>query len=49
MSFFFPFEIQLMDRKSFLDTREGLASHDEYKKRQKQAIRERVFPFLAHR
>lgn len=48
MSFFFPFEIQLMDHKSFLDTREGLASHGEYKKRQKQAIRERVFPFLTH-
>jgi len=46
MSFFFPFEIQLMDRASFLNTREGLASHGEYKKRQKQAIRERVLPFL---
>jgi len=48
MSFFFPFEIQLMDRESFLNTQEGLASHSEYKKRQKQAIRERVFPFLPH-
>lgn len=47
MSFFFPFEIQLMDRKSFLDTREGLASHSEYKKRQKQSIRKRILPFLA--
>jgi len=46
MSFFFPFEIQLMDRKSFLDTREGLASHSEYKKRQKQSIRKRILPFL---
>lgn len=46
VSFFFPFEIQLMDRASFLNTREGLASHREYKKRQKQAIRQRVFPFL---
>jgi len=49
MSFFFPFEIQLMDRESFLNTREGLASHSEYKKRQKKAIRQRVLPFLAAR
>jgi len=46
MAFFFPFEIQLMDRKSFLATRDGLASHGEYKKRQKQAIRKRILPFL---
>ena len=46
MSFFFPFEIQLMDRKSYLNTREGLASHSEYKKRQTQAIRKRILPFL---
>ncbi|MDO7085488.1 TIGR04552 family protein [Pseudocolwellia sp. AS88] len=47
MSFFFPFEIQLMDRKSYRNTREGLASHSEYKKRQKEAIRRRVLPFLS--
>ena len=48
MSFFFPFEIQLMDRKSFLATQEGLASHAEYKKRQKKSIRKRILPFLSN-
>ncbi len=45
--FFFPFELQMMDRDSYLKTREGMASHREYKKRQKAAVRKRVLPFLA--
>ena len=47
--FFFPFEIQLMDRQSYLNTQEGLASHGEYKKRQKKAIRKRIMPFLTNK
>lgn len=46
LCFFFPFEIQMMDEKSFLKTREGLASHSEYKNRQRIAVRKRVLPFL---
>ena len=46
LCFFFPFEIQMMDQSSFLKTREGLASHTEYKNRQRNAVRKRVLPFL---
>ncbi len=45
-SFFFPYEIQLMDEQSFHSSREGLASHEEYKKRQRAAVRQRILPFL---
>ncbi|GLX78275.1 hypothetical protein tinsulaeT_16150 [Thalassotalea insulae] len=46
LCFYFPFEIQLMDQHSYLASREGLASHAEYKKRQRNAVRKRVLPFL---
>jgi uncharacterized protein (TIGR04562 family) len=46
LCFYFPFEIQLMDNNSFIKTRGGMASHDEYKNRQKTAVRKRVLPFL---
>jgi uncharacterized protein (TIGR04562 family) len=46
LCFYFPFEIQMMDYRSFVKTREGLASHVEYKKRQRSAVRKRVLPFL---
>lgn len=46
LCFFFPFEIQMMDQNSYLKAKEGLASHTEYKKRQRNAIRARVLPFL---
>ncbi|WP_444996291.1 hypothetical protein [Aliikangiella sp. IMCC44359] len=47
LSFFFPYELQIMDRQSYISSREGLASHSEYKKRQRAAIRKRVLPFLS--
>jgi uncharacterized protein (TIGR04562 family) len=47
LCFYFPFEIQIMDHHSFIKTRKGLASHDEYKKRQKKSIRKRILPFLS--
>lgn len=47
LRFFFPFELQLMDLDSYIKSREGMASHDEYKKRQKKAVRQRVLPFLS--
>jgi len=46
LCFYFPFEIQMMDDKSYQKTRDGLASHSEYKNRQRSAVRERVLPFL---
>ncbi|MEW6982288.1 TIGR04552 family protein [Colwelliaceae bacterium 6471] len=46
LRFYFPFEIQMLDQHSYLKSREGLASHDEYKKRQKNAVRARILPFL---
>jgi uncharacterized protein (TIGR04562 family) len=46
LCFYFPFEIQIMDKHSYLKSREGLASHDEYKQRQRDAVRKRVLPFL---
>jgi len=46
LCFYFPFEIQMMDEKSYQKTHEGLASHSEYKNRQRNAVRERVMPFL---
>ncbi len=46
VAFFFPFEIQIMDKNSYQKTREGLASHKEYKRRQRAAVRRRILPFL---
>ncbi|HQI03862.1 MAG TPA: TIGR04552 family protein [bacterium] len=40
--FFFPFEIQILDEESFNESREGRASHEEYKKNQICAARKRV-------
>lgn len=49
LCFYFPFEIQMMDEASYLKTREGLASHSEYKNRQRAAVRKRVLPFTIAR
>lgn len=40
--FFFPFEIQILDEPSFVQSRVGFASHEEYKARQRDAARLRV-------
>lgn len=40
--FFFPFEIQILDEESFNESREGRASHEEYKKNQICAARNRI-------
>lgn len=40
--FFFPFEVQILDIESYEASRSGLASHAEYKKRQRDAGRHRV-------
>ncbi|MBB5205038.1 uncharacterized protein (TIGR04562 family) [Inhella inkyongensis] len=43
VSFFFAFEIQLMDAASFEKSQQGAASHEAYKKRQVDTARRRVF------
>lgn len=42
-TFFYPFEVQILDKDTYDKNLMGLASHDEYKKRQRQAARQRVF------
>jgi uncharacterized protein (TIGR04562 family) len=45
--FFFPFEVQVLDEASFVESRAGFSSHDEYKSRQRSAARRRVLGPLA--
>ena len=40
--FFFPFEIQILDQESYQQSREGLASHELYKARQREAVQRRI-------
>ena len=42
LSFFYPFEVQIVDYESFLQNLSGLSSHDEYKKRQRNCARGRI-------
>ncbi len=44
--FFYPFEIQVMDKDLFRINTEGAASHEEYKRAQKISARNRVFKSL---
>jgi len=41
--FFFPFEIQIVDYETFINNLSGDQAHDEYKARQKNAARLRIF------
>lgn len=43
LRFFYPYEIQVMDYKTHLNSISGPAAHDKYKERQKRAARRRVF------
>ncbi len=43
-SFFYPFEIQIVDRDSHQKILSGPSQHQAYKDRQKQAARKRIFP-----
>jgi uncharacterized protein (TIGR04562 family) len=40
--FLFPFEVQILDRHSYELSRSGLASHEVYKDRQREVVRDRV-------
>lgn len=44
LKFFFPFEIQIMDKKSHASILSGPSQHGAYKDRQVLAARKRVFP-----
>jgi uncharacterized protein (TIGR04562 family) len=44
--FFYPYEIQIMDRESHKNNTEGEASHQEYKRSQVQSAMKRVFSRL---
>lgn len=43
-SFFYPFEVQIMDEKSLLAMQSGPSEHQAYKERQRQAARRRILP-----
>lgn len=45
-SFFYPFEVQIVDEASYLKNQSGPSSHALYKERQRQAARQRLFPHL---
>jgi uncharacterized protein (TIGR04562 family) len=46
--FFYPFEVQLVDKENYVIQTQGIASHEEYKKLQLKAAMIRVFrPLLA--
>ena len=42
LSFFFPYEVQIIDKASFEDSHSGRAAHQEYKARQRESVRRRV-------
>lgn len=43
-SFFYPFEVQILDEKSHEIIKTGPSDHDAYKERQRAAARKRLFP-----
>ena len=43
-SFFFPYEVQIMDRDSYSKILSGPAEHQAYKERQRLAAKKRVYP-----
>lgn len=42
-SFFYPYEVQIMDEVSYQKVTSGPSSHDSYKERQKESARNRLF------
>lgn len=43
LSFFYPYEIQIMDYDTYINNISGPAAHDKYKERQCRAARRRIF------
>lgn len=46
LSFFYPYEIQILDYGTYLQNLSGPSAHDQYKLRQKEFARRRVLGFL---
>lgn len=42
-SFFYPYEVQVMDYNTYINNISGPAAHDQYKERQRKAARRRLF------
>jgi uncharacterized protein (TIGR04562 family) len=42
-SFFYPYEVQIMDKSAYRKIQSGPSEHQAYKERQKQAAKERLF------
>ena len=42
-SFFYPYEVQIIDFAHYVKSQSGLGSHDQYKARQRERARQRVF------
>jgi uncharacterized protein (TIGR04562 family) len=42
-SFFYPYEVQIMDKSAYSKIQSGPSEHQAYKERQKQAAKERLF------
>ena len=42
-SFFYPYEVQILDYEHYVRSLSGPASHEEYKSRQRARARQRVF------
>lgn len=43
VTFFFPYEVQILDKESFIGSRTGRASHAVYKARQRYSVKKRLF------
>lgn len=46
LSFFFPYEVQILDQRMTEDLQSGPSDHQQYKERQRQAARRRLFADL---
>ncbi len=42
-TFFFPFEVQILDKETYLENTNGIAEHEQYKQRQKRSAAKRIF------
>ncbi|MBI3928241.1 MAG: TIGR04552 family protein [Armatimonadetes bacterium] len=47
LRFFFPYEVQILDKANHLQSEQGLSSHADYRRRQVRAARRRVLGSLA--
>ena len=43
VKFLFPYEVQILDKATFIESRSGRASHSVYKARQRYAVKKRLF------